>query len=281
MGIWTLFDSAIGDRKVSVPSVATANSSALLVSPSVAGFSNLSATTDPTSSNDTTQGYSIGSIWFNSTAGYLRTWICRDNTASAAKWVFEGADYANGGTTPNAEVVQFGSGAALAAAEGNIYREVVASRNPGGTAADYVIGVYSLPANSFDISGRGVNICSSGSVANNTNSKRIKLYYGCTTAVLGSAVTGGTVIADTGAYTTTGAAGWAIEANVFKYGAAASNTQIALHVSAQIGAVVGSLVVPTAATSTESGTILIAVTGNAATAATDIIYNWFEINAMN
>ncbi len=281
MGVWTLFDSVIGDRKVSVPGLATANNSALLTGPSLVAFSNLSATTDPTSSNDATQGYSVGSVWFNSTAGYLRTWICRDNTASAAKWVFEGADYGNGGTTPNIEVVQFGSGSNAASAEGNIYREVVASRNPGGTAADYVVGTFSLSASSFDATGRGVNLLAQGSVANNTNSKRIKLYWNCTTATLGSVVTGGTVIADTGAYTTAAAVGWTVESNVFKYGANGSNTQLALHVSAQIGSVVGSLLVPTATTATESGAILCAVTANAATTATDIVYNFFEINALN
>ena len=281
MGIWTLFDSAAGDRKISVPGVASANTSTLLTVPSVAAFANLSATTDPTSSNDVSQGYSVGSVWFNSTAGYLRTWICRDNTLSAAKWVFEGADYANGGSTPNIEVAQFGSGSNLMAEEGNFYREVVATRNPAGTGGDYVLGVFTLSANSFDVTGRGVNILSQGSVASNTNVKTVKIYAGCTTAVVGSLVTGGTVIASTGAYSTTGAAGWAIEANVFKYGANGSNTQLAIHVSAQIGSVVGTLSAPSLLTSTESGPILFAITGNAATTATDIVYNFLEANGMD
>ena len=165
--------------------------------------------------------------------------------------------------------------------EGNIYREVVASRNPANTGGDYVVATYTLPAYSLDIAGRGLNLLSQGSVANNTNAKRIKLYFNCTTAVIGSAVTGGTVVADTGSYTTTGAAGWSLEANIFKYGASGSNTQLALHMSAQIGATVGSLLVPSALTATESGSIIMAVTANATTAATDIIYNFFEINAMN
>jgi len=184
-----------------------------------------------------------------------------------------------GGTTcPTATQVQ---NLAAFPDEGNIYREVVSSRNPSSTAGDYVVGVFSIPAYSFDIAGRGLNFLSQGSVANNTNAKRVKIYWGCTTAVVGNVVSGGTVIADTGSYSTTGAAGWSVEANVFKYGASGSNTQIALHMSAQIGAVVGSLLVPSALTSTESGTILVAVTANAATAATDIIYNFFEVNAMN
>ena len=165
--------------------------------------------------------------------------------------------------------------------EGNIYREVVASRNPASTGSDYVLGVFTLPAYSFDVAGRGINLLAQGSVANNTNTKTIKLYMGATSAVVGSVISGGTVIASTGAYSTTGAAGWSLEANVFKYGATGSNTQLALHMSAQVGNTVGSLIVPSALTLTESATITMAVTGNAATTATDIIYNFFEVNAMN
>jgi len=38
---------------------------------------------------------------------------------------------------------------------------------------------------------------------------------------------------------------------------------------------------PLATTAVESGAILIAVTGNAATATSDILLNFFEVNAMN
>jgi hypothetical protein len=182
---------------------------------------------------------------------------------------------------PSAELTNFGSGGQTFPEEGNIYRLTTAGTNPSSTGSDYVVATFTLPANSFDVAGRGVNVLSQGSVANNTNAKRIKLYFGCTTATIGSVVTGGTVIADTGSYTTTGAAGWSLEANVFKYGNTGSNTQEALHMSAQVGGVVGSLLVPTALTATESSPILIAVTANATTATTDIIFNFFEINAMN
>ena len=174
----------------------------------------------------------------------------------------------------------FGSGTATFLEEGNLVRATPAN-NPASTAADVVLAVYALPASSFDVAGRALNIFAQGDVANNTNSKRVKLYYGCTTAVVGSAVTGGTVIADTGAYTTTGAAGFIVEANVVKTGATGSNTQRGLHASAQVGAVVGSLLPSTALTAPENATILIAVTGNAATATTDITLQFFEVNAMN
>lgn len=171
--------------------------------------------------------------------------------------------------------------ASIMGEEGNIYRETVVSRNPGAINQDNVLAAFTIPAGSFDIAGRGVNLLSQGSVAATVNSKRLKIYWGCTAAVVGSAVSGGTVIADTGAYTTNNAVGWSLEANVFKYGAAGSNTQLALHMSAQIGLTVGTLLVPSALTSTESGPIIVAITGNAVTVVTDIIYNFFEVNAMN
>jgi len=243
--------------------------------------SSLTQTRDPINSDT---GFNVGTIWYNATAGQLRWWECvKTGTTGGnnAGWVFSGADYVNGGSNPNFDVAQFGLGVALMSEEGNIYREVIAGRNPGATNADNVIAVYSLPLASFDIAGRGVNLIAEGSVANNTNSKRMKIYWGCTAAVLGSTVSGGSVIADTGAYTTAAAVGWSLEANVFKYGAAGSNTQLALHMGAQIGAVVGSLLVPTALTSPENAAIIIAVTGNAVTTATDITQNFFEVNAMN
>jgi len=191
----------------------------------------------------------------------------------------------NSTALPSDTATVFGGAPVASAAtirnDGTIYGEIVASRNPGGTAGDYVVGVYTLPALSFDIARRGVNIVAQGSVANNTNSKRIKMFWGCTSAVVGSVVSGGTLINDTGAYTTTGAAGWALETNVLKYGAAGSNTQLAAVVNCQIGAAASSLIVPVALTAPENAPIIIAITANAATAATDIIYNILLINGAN
>jgi hypothetical protein len=42
-------------------------------------------TTNPASSNDNTQGYSVGSRWFNSTTGV--EWLCTSSTTGAAVWV--------------------------------------------------------------------------------------------------------------------------------------------------------------------------------------------------
>ena len=239
---------------------------------------NTTATADPGVSNDSTQGYVPGSVWINTTAS--RVWMCQSNAAGAATWLLDGV-IPGVGVEPSSMLTYFGGGTASFPEEGNIYRLASAGVNPASTGGNIVLAAFSLPAGSFDVANRGLNFTAMGSVANNTNVKTISIYYGCTTAVVGSAVTGGTVIASTGAYSTTGAAAWQLVANVFKYGAAASNTQIGLHETAQIGATIPALTVPQALTATESGAILIAVTGNAATTATDIALNLFAINAMN
>lgn len=51
----------------------------------VASYLDNETTTDPGASNDSTQGYAVGSVWINTTDD--RAWICVDATASAAVWV--------------------------------------------------------------------------------------------------------------------------------------------------------------------------------------------------
>lgn len=246
------------------------------------GIDNFNATSDPGTGQDNTLGYGVGSIIFNTTAGQLRWWECRDASTGAAKWVFSGADYANGGTTPSTEVTVFGGGTATLPAEGNANRQISsAGINPGATGADNVLAVYSLPASSFDQALRGLQITAAGSFGATNNNKRVKIIFNPATAVVGSTVgAGGTTIADTGTVTTNGG-GWEVAANVFKYGAGGSNTQIGIHSQAQVGAAVAALLAPSLITATESGAILIAITGNATTVASDIAFNWLEVNAMN
>jgi hypothetical protein len=241
----------------------------------------LTATRDPLATDDVSAGWLPGSVWFNATAGFLRWWECRSNTAGAASWVFGGADYSSGGTNPSVEITQFGSGLGTFAEEGNAFRYPGPNANPASTNADIVMAAYVLPAKSFDVSGRGIVLNSIGAFANNTNVKDAKIIIGATTATVGSAVVGGTTIADTGAYSTASAVGWSLLAQVFKYGAAASNTQIAICTGIIIGNSHSGMTAPAALTLTESGAVNIAFTLNAATTATDATFSFAEVNALN
>jgi hypothetical protein len=176
----------------------------------------------------------------------------------------------------------FGSGTAVMAGESNINLQISsAGVSPGATGADNVIAVYSLPANSFDIAGRTITITASGSFAANGNTKRVKVIVNPATAVVGSTVgASGVTVCDTGAVTTSGG-GWQLQASVIKYGAVGSNTQLGIHNQAQIGAAVGAMLAPSAITATEGGAILVAITGNSTITASDIVFSFLEVNAMN
>jgi hypothetical protein len=239
---------------------------------------NTTATTDPGAGNDNTQGYFVGSLWVNTTNG--RVWIAQAVATGAAAWAL--AVVPGTGVEPSSNLEQFGAGTATVLAEGNINRQISAPGiNPGATGADNVLAFFSIPANSFDISGRGIGITAQGSFAATANTKQVKLIFNPATAVVGSTVgAGGTTVADSGAIATNNL-GWSLQANVFKYGANGSNTQIGLHQQAQIGNAVANLLKPSLITATESGAILVAVTGNATTTASDIVFNFLEVNAMN
>ena len=192
-----------------------------------------------------------------------------------------------GYSTPSIVSQYLGSGTATLNTAGNVFNSVVVSGGtslqPAATGADNVIAVYSIPANTFDgitNTNRGLSFNAVGSVGATANNKRIKIIYNPTAAVVGSTVSGGTIIADTGTSTVSGA-GWSLSAQVFKYGAAGSNTQLAIHQAAQVGSIVSSLIAPAAVTAVESGAILVAVTGNAGTATSDIILNFFEPSGSN
>ena len=152
---------------------------------------------------------------------------------------------------------------------------------PAGTAAGYIVALATLPANAFNAAGRNLTVTAQGNFAANANTKTISIVVNPTAPAVGSVVSGGTTIADTGNYSTTGAVGWSLAADVFKYGAAGSNTQIGIHLGAQIGSTVGALVSPIALTSVESGIIYVALTANATTATTDISVNFFFTNGVN
>ena len=191
-----------------------------------------------------------------------------------------------GYATPAIVSSYLGSGSLTLNSSGNVFNAVTVNASgiaASATGADNVLAVFSIPANTFDgisNTNRGLSFVAIGSSGGNTNNKRVKIIYNATTAVVGSAVSGGTLIADTGTFSSSGAA-WSLAAQVFKYGAAGSNTQLAIHNAAQVGAAVSALIAPQAVTAVESGSILVAVTGNAATTASDISLNFFEPMGMN
>lgn len=177
--------------------------------------------------------------------------------------------------------INFGNSAGQFNASGNLNTQISGTGiQPGGTAGDYVLATFTIPANAFDKVGRAVQIQAEGSFGATSNNKRVKIIMGATTAVVGSTVVGGTTIGDTGTVTTNGG-GWAISAEVVKYGATGSNTQLALHQQAQVGNAVSALLAPQPLTLTESSSVIVALTGNAATAASDIIFNFMQALAQN
>lgn len=134
-----------------------------------------------------------------------------------------------------------------------------------GNAADTtddVLFTYSMPANAFDKAGRGVEITAFGKYAANGNNKTVKLWFGAT------------VVATTGVVTTNNN-GFMITARVFKAGAVASNTQIG-----QSGT---NIALPTTPTETESGAIVIKLTGASGTtgAANDVIGQNMQVKFLN
>lgn len=153
--------------------------------------------------------------------------------------------------------------------------------SPGATGADNVLAVYSIPAGAFSAAGKMVTITANGSFAGNGDTKTVKIIFNPATAVVGSTVgTGGTTIASTGAVATNGG-GWQLSAAVTKYGAAGSNTQLGVNLQNQSGAAADVLLAPAAITAVESGAILIAVTANAATTATDVLLSMLQIRFAN
>lgn len=216
----------------------------------------------------------------NSTGRFLVTYT--GSNAVTMALISVGYDAA-GGSQPSTMLTGFGSGTATFLASGLINRQISSSGvNPGTTGADNVLAVYTLPANSLDgVSNRGLSITAHGSFGATGNNKRIKIIFNPVSATAGSTVGGGgTTIADTGTVTTSGG-GWLLSAEVFKYGAVGSNTQISTSDGNIAGTVHLGVSAPVLATATESGAILIAVTGNATTSTSDIAFNLLRILARN
>ncbi|MBV9968661.1 MAG: hypothetical protein JO228_01655 [Xanthobacteraceae bacterium] len=188
-----------------------------------------------------------------------------------------------------------GTSLAAFSEEGNLYRSIgnPIAGNGADTTDDVLAGVV-IPAGAFDAAGRGLYITAQGITGPNANTKRFKLWVnptmsGQTTTngvISGGSVSAGTTICDSGTWvngtTQNNAAGWSAQANLFKYGAAGSNTQYAQGTPI-LGALHGGILTPMFLTLIESAAITIVVTGSSYTtgAAGDVKVNFFEVNAMN
>ena len=170
--------------------------------------------------------------------------------------------------------------------EGNLNVQVSAAgvspaAGSAGTPADLVMATYTVPASAFSAAGKGITIMAAGSFGATSNVKLVKLWVNPATAVVGATIgASGVLICSTASVTTNGT-GWQIEGSLFKYGAAGSNTQIGLHNQAQVGAAVASMLAPNLVTATESGAVLVAITGYASTTVTDVVFNFLQVNATN
>jgi hypothetical protein len=233
-------------------------------------------------SNDDTQDYSVGSRWFN--IGARRVWVCLSAATGAASWALDGV-LPGIGVQPSNMLTYFGGGGGTLLEEGNLNRQIgnpLAGNN--GDTTDDVLASYSMPASSLDVAGRGLCIAAQGTTGQTNNNKRIKLWFNA--AISAGTVTGGSVIADSGAWTDgtvpNNNVGWQLTANVFKYGAAGSNTQYAQG-TAILGGIHGGIGSPVFPTALESGAIVIALTGSSYTsgAGNDVVATWFEVNATN
>lgn len=155
------------------------------------------------------------------------------------------------------------------ASYGGINRQVSSGVNPGATAVDSVLAVYSLPAGALANLNQGLTITGKGSFGATANNKTLKLIWGATAAVVGQAVTGGTTIATSGVVATNGG-GWSISAEVYRTDA-----------THDLAFPINPLGAPIQLTVDNTQPTLIALTGNAATAVGDISAFLFEILGKN
>ncbi len=180
----------------------------------------------------------------------------------------------------NISKIPAGAGVGTMNDQGNMFVSASGLTSPAGLSADVVMASFTIPALTFDIANRGIVLEAYGGSTTSANAKVVKLIVNCTAAVVGSTVSGGTTIASIPSFTTiTG--GWFVGAQIFKYGVAGSNTQIATHFAAQVGGTAQALTAPTALTLTENAGILCAVTLNVAVTASELQFCTFIANMMN
>lgn len=262
------------------------------------GTNNFTATTDPGSGSDNTQGYAAGSIWINTTLS--RVWMCLSASTGAAVWLLDGI-VPGTGADPSSMFTMFGGCAPAATLtpfsyfgeEGNLYRNI---GNPiagnGADTTDDILDGFVLPASAFDVAKRGLQLTFAGKFGATANNKKVRLWLNPNMSgqtVTNGVISGGTVTgAGSGvmAYDSTAqtgnAVGWSIMAQLFKYGSAGSNTQL-FQLQPIYGATHGGVTAPSFLTLAENAAINVVITGSSSTtgAANDVVLNMSEANAMN
>ena len=224
---------------------------------------------DPTEINDQTQGFSVGSRWFNTMGA--RAWVCLSAASGAATWILDGVVPGTGAEPSNMRAY-FGGGTGTLLAEGSLVRQL---GNPlAGNSADTtddVLASYTLPASSLDVSGRGLCLTARGMTGPTSNDKRVKLWFDA--KISAGMVIGGSVIADTGAWVDTmmpnNNVGWQLTSNVFKLGPRLETLRQGSAIPGGVHAGIGLLVFPTGI---EAGAIVIALTGSSYSSAAAMIW---------
>jgi hypothetical protein len=262
------------------------------------GIDNLNATTDPGVGSDNTLGYGPGSSWMNTTL--QREWTCMTAGTGTAVWYLSGL-VPGTGVVPSSLQTQFGAAAmanpqtafAQFTASGILYKNVAnpIAANAADTTDDILDG-FVLPASSFDVAKRGLQLTFSGKFGATGNNKKVRVWLNpnmsgqtVTAGVIsGGTVTGagsGVLLYDSTAQTGN-AVGWSILAQLFKYGSGGSNTQYA-QVEPIFGTAHGGVTLPSFLTLTESSAINIVVTGSSSTtgAANDVVLNFSQAQALN
>lgn len=179
-------------------------------------------------------------------------------------------------------VIAVGGGTAQGAVAGSVSRQIsVAGFQPGATGADNVLAIYSIPANTFDgVGNRGFRIWAAGKYGATANNKTVKIIINPTTAVVGATISGGTTLMDTGVVASNNLP-FFLNVEVFKTGVLGTNTQYAQAAPSFSGAAIVVPAIPVFLAAIETGAIIIAITGNAATAVSDILLHRLEVEGLS
>lgn len=184
-----------------------------------------------------------------------------------------------GGNPANAQFgVRAGSASgvgALISESGNIARYISGTgQGNGADTTDDVLAVLALPANIFDVSGRILQISAAGKFGATANNKQVKCWVGPTAQTAGAALvaTGMTSILASGVLTSNNL-GWTLNAQIEKYGAAGSNTQLAMFQETVAGTTHLGTLLPVALTLAENAINYVVITGASGTtgAANDLV----------